>query len=368
MKIARAVIENFRHIERLELDFTDSIDRVRPVALLVGPNTSGKTTILDALGASIKPSTGLTYDRPGFALSPRAVVRRGASYAKVICWIRFSAEEIATVRELFNLAGESYGIPDTDEVRVTWTYPDPYNQSQIGLTEYEPQLSWPLFRGREKVARLLSSGQVSWDWFGRVGGIITFDQQRMGWDQTGLREVWQILQVSMPQPVAEVMEQVVSDPRALLWVMGMLSYVPLAPGVDEDWINPFKVIQERYAQVCAPRELKGVVRDEIGTDLLFSDGSYEYGYNGLSSGEQMFLLFFIRMVFGNYNNSIILVDEIELHQHPIWQRRLLHLLPEIGKNNQIIATTHSQYVRDVMPQEAVFNLGNLVESPQPVSG
>ena len=53
MRIARAVIENFRHIKRLELDFTDSLGRVRDTTVLIGPNTSGKTTVLDALDTSL---------------------------------------------------------------------------------------------------------------------------------------------------------------------------------------------------------------------------------------------------------------------------------------------------------------------------
>ena len=53
MKVTSALIENFRHIERLELDFTDSVGRVRDVSVIVGPNTSGKTTVLDALAIAL---------------------------------------------------------------------------------------------------------------------------------------------------------------------------------------------------------------------------------------------------------------------------------------------------------------------------
>jgi predicted ATP-binding protein involved in virulence len=73
----------------------------------------------------------------------------------------------------------------------------------------------------------------------------------------------------------------------------------------------------------------------------------------------MLLLFLIRMVTEYINQSIVLIDEIELHQHPLWQRKLLYLLPKIGRNNQIIATTHSAHLRDVIPREAVIDLGHL---------
>ena len=72
MKIARAVIENFRHIEKLELDFTDSLDRVRDLMLLVGPNACGKTTVLDALAAALGPSIELPWARPDSTSAPAA--------------------------------------------------------------------------------------------------------------------------------------------------------------------------------------------------------------------------------------------------------------------------------------------------------
>ena len=42
--------------------------------------------------------------------------------------------------------------------------------------------------------------------------------------------------------------------------------------------------------------------------------------------------------------GIVLIDEIELHMHPSWQRRILHILQEIFPNIQFIVTTHSPQV------------------------
>jgi predicted ATP-binding protein involved in virulence len=40
----------------------------------------------------------------------------------------------------------------------------------------------------------------------------------------------------------------------------------------------------------------------------------------------------------------VLIDEIELHLHPLWQRQVLNRLKEIFANCQFIATTHSPLV------------------------
>lgn len=42
--------------------------------------------------------------------------------------------------------------------------------------------------------------------------------------------------------------------------------------------------------------------------------------------------------------AIILIDEIELHLHPLWQRQVLRRFKEIFRNCQFIATTHSPLV------------------------
>ena len=361
MKIARAVIENFRHIEHLELDFTDSVGRVRTVSVIVGPNTSGKTTVLDALGAAVGYITELPSGRPDFVLSPRAVVRRGTLQAKVKCEVRFSADEVEATRELYALSEEGQEIPDIREAVITWKYPDRMGKYQSGYFRCEPREAWHLMKGRVKVARLLSTGLVDWNWFKRVGGVFTFDQQRTGMSKTIPRDIWDIIRGHNGSDNG-LEERRTTDPRTILLSLAVQS---LLPPLDERQFDQFERIRERYAEVCAPRRIKGAVRDELGQpELIFTDGNYEYRYDGLSSGEQMLLLFLIRMVTEHIHRSVVLVDEIELHQHPLWQRKLLYLLPRIGEDNQIIATTHSPYLRDVLPTEAIIDLGELDERGQ----
>ncbi len=354
MKIAKAVIENLRHIEHLELNFTDSVGRVRDMTVIVGPNTSGKTTVLDALAVGLGHVVGFPHNRPGFALTPR-IVRRGALQTRVTYHLRFSPEEVQATRELYALAEEKQLIPDTEHVTITWAYPARDSQKHPrGFATCVPDDAWFLCRGRLKVTQLLSTGRVDWNWFRQVGGVFTFDQQRTGMGKTIPRDIWNIIYgegESTPE------ERRTSDPRLILLGLAIRSQFPPVNGHQFD---QFKYIQEEYARLCAPHRIQGVVRDELDQmDILFTDGVYEYRYDDLSSGEQMLLLFLIRMVTEHIHQSVVLVDEIELHQHPLWQSKLLYLLPRIGQNNQIIATTHSSYLRDVYPRDAVVSLGEL---------
>jgi predicted ATP-binding protein involved in virulence len=51
---------------------------------------------------------------------------------------------------------------------------------------------------------------------------------------------------------------------------------------------------------------------------------------------------------------VVLIDEIELHLHPSWQRRVLGDLTRTFPNCQFIVTTHSPQVLSEVPNEAVI--------------
>ncbi len=354
MKLMHVEIENFRHIQHLSLDFTDALQRVRDVSLVVGPNTSGKTTVLDAIGIGLGIATQFYYDRPGLQITPPAIVRRGVVQARVTYQVKFTLDEIAAIRDLYRLADEEQDIPDKEEVTFTWEYPDRRGEYSNGYLRYDSQ-DWALLKGRDRAARLLSTGVVDARIFERVGAMIAFDQQRTMWGKTIPADIWNIINYGKADAAPN--DRRTNDPKTILLALAVRDSVPTTGQYPSD---QFKRIQQRYAEVCAPHTLKGLVQDDLGQlDLLFTDGKYEYRYDAMSSGEQMSLLFLIRLVSDHIHQSIVLVDEVELHQHPLWQRRLLHLLPTIGINNQIIATTHSDYLQEVTPQDAVVVLGDL---------
>jgi predicted ATPase len=355
MKIARAVIENFRQIEHLELDFTDSLGRVRDLLLLVGPNASGKTTVLDALALAVGIPTKLPCLRRGMSLRPSAVVRRGALRARVTCVVRFCQEEVVATRELLRLAEESLPVPDLSEVRLTWELPDPDENSQLGRVTIEPTEASVLFTTRRKTAHLISTGLLSTAALERAGAVFTFDQQRTGIGRWVRRDILDIIQGRTPGEATD--GDRVFEPQEILTVLAVESLVPSENGQSRE---AFKDVQGRFAEICAPHRIVGAVRnDQDELTVVFSDGRHDFGYGGLSSGEQMVLLFLLKMAAEHIHQSVVLVDEIELHQHPLWQRKLLHLLPKMGDDNQIIATTHSAYLRDVVPRGALVRLGEL---------
>jgi hypothetical protein len=51
--------------------------------------------------------------------------------------------------------------------------------------------------------------------------------------------------------------------------------------------------------------------------------------------------------------ALVLIDEIELHLHPKWQRNVLHRLCDIFKASQFVVTTHSPLVLGEVPARCV---------------
>ncbi|MHC5539566.1 AAA family ATPase [Singulisphaera rosea] len=375
MKLRRVRIENFRQIRYWEHEFTDSLQRVRDVTLLVGPNASGKTSILDAIAAAINPLTRINAIRPGLEMSLKRIVRHGATFASVEAEVEFSQEEVDTALAILGmmetkLKGEEDSIRESRLVSFSWTFPDPSGMHAHGRTECRPRDGWSIFRSRSRVAQLLATQRLRRpNLLESAGAVFTFDQHRSLFGRLIPRAIWDVLANSgslpgLPPtlPVESLSEpdRRTTDPRLLLLSMAIQELLPPRSTIGQTESSDFERVREAYARICHPHSIRGAVRDDLERfDIEFSNGPTPYGYDDLSSGEQMVLLILIRMASERIHRSILLLDEVELHQHPIWQRRLLDNLRQVGVDNQVIATTHSAYLRDVLPSSSVITLGDI---------
>ncbi len=65
-----------------------------------------------------------------------------------------------------------------------------------------------------------------------------------------------------------------------------------------------------------------------------------------------------------HGEGIVLIDELELHLHPQWQRTAISALRATFPNIQFLLTTHSPQVLSEVPQESIFILENgIVKKP-----
>jgi hypothetical protein len=124
----------------------------------------------------------------------------------------------------------------------------------------------------------------------------------------------------------------------------------------------FEDLSRLYSSVFVGRTLQGTVprsnlSESFETDWFYlSDGTRQYEVSEMSAGERA--IFPILVDFANLriNNSIIIIDEIELHLHPPLQQAFFRALPNLGNNNQFIITTHSDYVPMITDESNIIRL------------
>jgi hypothetical protein len=124
-----------------------------------------------------------------------------------------------------------------------------------------------------------------------------------------------------------------------------------------------KRIQDLFHRVCGPKTYLGYLyREEspFGAPIL-QDASDIYPISHAASGEQVILEYVTRMTYPTpLDRSIILIDEPEIHLHPLWIRKLYISLPQIGNANQFLLTTHSAELRQrAVADDALIDLGDL---------
>lgn len=362
MKLEKIEIENLRGIERMALDLQDELGRVPSLVPIVGPNTSGKTSILDAITLCLGPVTQTLPIRPDLVLSPASLVRRGAVRAKVTCTVRFSDAEIEKTREVLTLAGhpDAQRVPAANRVTLRWEYPDPTGKHRLGVSHLEPPDAHSLFTGRLVATRSFHVPGVGARSLGQLGGVFMFDQKRTGLAQRMTAEMRALAAHGDPaEGVAEERNGVdyTSDPRLILLHLASRAQAPQGPEATER--EDFERLRALYAQVCKPHRIKGLYNTETGLDLELEGPRGAYLFDGLSSGQLMILLLLLQFARKRIHSSIVLIDELELHLHPLWQTRLYQGLGDLGTDNQVFFTTHSTHLRDLIGGDFLHCTGEL---------
>ena len=120
----------------------------------------------------------------------------------------------------------------------------------------------------------------------------------------------------------------------------------------------------RDLRIESEPQLRFVV-DKESTDRHGAMIRTPLSFHQLSDGERglLAMLFDItrRLVIANpesddpvsEGSAVVLIDEIELHLHPMWQRRVLKRFTETFRNCQFIVTTHSPLVLGEVPNTAI---------------
>ncbi|MBO7567500.1 MAG: AAA family ATPase [Bacteroidales bacterium] len=114
-------------------------------------------------------------------------------------------------------------------------------------------------------------------------------------------------------------------------------------------------------------DFKFVSSDNARNYVLFKTKDGWFKYNELGFGYQSMLSWVVdlcKRMFETFPNSknpllesaVVLVDEIDLHLHPKWQREIISYVSDIFKNVQFIVTTHSPLIIQSMQEVNLYVL------------
>jgi energy-coupling factor transporter ATP-binding protein EcfA2 len=330
-------ISQVRSIDRIELDFT-AVPTARPGAraalrqrtVLLGDNGCGKSTALQAIGLVLAGSKAL----PELLKEPAQWVRLGKKEGRIqaVLVTREGAErEISlTLRPEWNLrqtlAKNEAGLSAIDDALVD----SAGNFFTLGYgAGRRPAIgAQAVSRGREGApAPDRAAGLATL--FSPSASLVAFEPWVMDMDRRGGRTA-----------------SATAGNAALRAALKKLLPGLSLDGVDRkqrelrfktvDGLLPFGQLSDAHqnmANWCA--------------DVL-------YRISGTFDGDKAPLK----------ARGVLLIDELDLHLHPVWQRQLVDLITTVFPNLQLIASSHSPVVAQQMRKHELY----VIERPGPKQG
>ncbi|WP_129791538.1 AAA family ATPase [Sphingosinicella sp. CPCC 101087] len=303
MFLEKLVVENIRSIPYAELDFTtDEIEppMVRRWSLLVGENGTGKSTLLKAAALILAGSEAL----PHLIGDCRSWVRRGAERGRITARLRTAEWELREV---------AVDITSSDTVREV------------------------LFRNRDDLKPLDDALEhATQNYF-----VVAYGPYRRVDDERAAPLATKGAGPARAQCLATLFDKNAVVNPLPAWAMD-LDYRRGEDGLD--------IVREALNALMPEVRFDGV--DKQKRTLRFTTPDGIVSLEELSDGYQNMaawigdLLYQVTESFAHHQNplrarGLLLIDEIDAHLHPAWQRRLRAFLTDRLPNFQILATTHS---------------------------
>jgi len=302
MYLVRIALRDVRSIKSLDLDFHASAGGTRRWTLLLGENGCGKSSVLRAIALLLAGSDAL----PELLGDPDAWIRNGAKKCRIegtLVTAKGETREIALeinrgdgIRKIFAHNHDSLEALDAAIAKADRNY----FVLAYGVSRRPPVLNMRSTFPDERSRVPRAQGMATM--FSPDASLVSLEQWVMDLDyRKGLS--------SMMGAVNEALDK-------------------LLPGMQ-------------FSRI-----------DRATRQIIFNTVDGEIPLNQLSDGYQNMaawcgdLLYRITETFPDRKNplstrGVLLIDEIDLHLHPVWRRHLVEFLSSTLPNFQFIATTHS---------------------------
>jgi len=385
MYINKIIIKKFRHLEDEDLGPFNYNNKTTDLIAFAGPNGSGKSSVLELIGYALSNSYSLSWGLPrtfsgfsfevGIGLSPeerRLVIDSLTIQLKPYeerLKIDFSAIDART-----DLSPE---LKETQKKQIQQQHTSPF-KAMYDVIEYL-KISGVYYRafayndgeyGKNSTLHnqihSYATGLLKDNLKRSLGFFLRADRSypQKGFDRSKIfgfenvirkEHLWTMAFNTSEIQYQDMYEYLVQQRYHYLRELGNyynLKNKGLEAGVEPS--DPIKPYDELLKDLFP--EYKFVDKNEaVPTNLFIELPSKEIiTFNDLSSGEKevfFILSFFIRH---NVENSIIIIDEPELHLHPELSRLLIRSMKSIRKGNQIWVATHNSEIIDEAGRDKVI--------------
>ena len=373
MKIRKLKVIDYKVIDELDLDFTDSNGHTLNVVVFAGVNGCGKTTILELIKNVFSDdfNRSLRRKRFGFRITSSQVddvfpakeitiefeitnLKLKENFIEIISEYQ---EELKTrleterktiinregVENKFNVVNQILSQFSNGSI-FSLTYKTNDDKSEVIVNDFEVIHSLS-----EKINDLgFNITYIPYETY--------MNKEDRDSDEVPYHE-------AMKERLREIKKQLVrvidfEDDKALIknYIIRDLIQTIL----NEKEIPPkesvFKIIN-RINDILKYITLNTKIAEITTKQLIFnSPNGKTITLDGLSSGEKQLFYRFVYLNTLEINESIIMVDEPETSLHPLWQQQLVQLYGNIGENNQIFLATHSPHVIASVTPESIILL------------
>ena len=298
MKISKLRLKNIKCFEDTEISFENEKGGVKNWSLFVGDNGQGKTTILRSLALGLcdkEGASGLLLELYGFLRRDAEegsieICLQGEDNQKYTLKTRIEGENESVFQKVFR--GDRVGKPDTKEVKN-------FERDKIFAVAYG-------------VGRSVT-GTTSYEEYALVDSLYSLFNYEYPLQnaELGARRIklhskkkeWKKLQELLKEVLMlEDDEEVSLERRGLLFVKKNRR--------EESYNN----VGDGY------KSMASVILDFLSWNLIYKEDE-DFDLNNL---------------FG-----IFIIDELEQHLHPRWQRKIVKILSEQFPNVQFICSTHT---------------------------
>lgn len=351
MRISKIEISSFKKFVNRKVfpfkgkDEYDGNDAV----LIVGNNGTGKSSILQAIvlvtATAIREGFAISkLDWPGF---DHQHIQTGRFPLDIKCSFEFTEDEINATKEFAESLiekGFQLVVPASyKNIQLQYDYHKGKVETKLGAKAYFQ------FSGYQFAKMLTKFIDEKNSLFDRVGNIYWYTEQRTSYSISNALD---------------------SENPQLEWMRSFLStaysfHIAIVDGqraLRKGQFDFYDSLHKLFKSVFPDRSFVGSAPDfdafEAADAPFFylSDGVNQYEIAEMSAGERAIFPILLDFARWNINNSIIIIDEVELHLHPMLQQSFVRALMNLGVNNQIILTSHSENVAIMFDEDQIIRL------------